>query len=74
MSDIVPAGCARLDKLFRSCSWTAVYDEVKPSDPLADYIFCEMEVSVEIARLGVETKTYVGALCTTCGKFIRRDS
>ena len=65
--------CNRLGKWYRPCNWTIVSDYKGPSKTLKRQADIAWELPLAFAELLVETETYAGAICTTCGKFITRD-
>jgi hypothetical protein len=64
--------CERKGNLFRACNWESQYDYEGPSEALAQQIEEQFSLVPWLAKLGVEKKTYVGSICTTCGKYIAR--
>ena len=65
--------CARVGKWYRPCNWTTVSDYTGPSKALKRQVEMTWELPLAFAELLIETETYVGALCQTCGKFIKKD-
>ena len=65
--------CGRVGKWYRPCDWTTCYDYKGPSKALKRHVDMTWEIPLPFAELMVETETYVGALCQTCGKFIKKD-
>ena len=65
--------CDRVGKWYRPCNWTTCYDYKGPSKALERHVDGAWELHLPFAELLIETKTYVGALCQTCGKFIKKD-
>lgn len=65
--------CDRVGKWYRPCNWTTVMDYKGPSKALKQHADLAWEISLPFAELLIETETYAGAICTTCGKFIGRD-
>ena len=66
--------CERANKWFRKCKWQPIYDTKEPSDELRYRIEMSYQLPEWLALLGVIERTYVGARCLTCGKYIPRDS
>jgi hypothetical protein len=44
-----------------------------PSKALKQHADLAWEISLPFAELLIETETYAGAICLTCGKFIGKD-
>lgn len=65
--------CDRVGKWYRPCNWTTCYDYKGPSKALKRQVEMTWELPLAFAELLVENETYVGALCQTCGKFIKKD-
>ena len=65
--------CNRVGKWYRPCNWITVSDYKGPSKSLKRQAEYAWELPLPFAKLLVETETYVGALCQTCGKFIKKD-
>ena len=65
--------CDRVGKWYRPCNWTTCYDYKGPSKALKQHADLAWEISLPFAELLIETETYAGAICTTCGKFIGKD-
>ena len=65
--------CDRVGKWYRPCNWTTVSDYKGPSDALTRHVSGAWEIPLAFAELLVETETYVGTTCLTCGKFIKKD-
>ena len=65
--------CDRVGKWYRPCNWTTCYDYKGPSKALKRQAEYAWELPLAFAKLMIETETYAGAICTTCGKFITRD-
>lgn len=65
--------CDRVGKWYRPCEWELIYDYKGPCKALRRQINTAWAVPLWLAKLGVESETYAGALCRTCGKVIRKD-
>jgi hypothetical protein len=65
--------CARAGKLFRGCKWQVMYDLKSPSKEVLAQISRSWELPYWLAELGIVHETYVGSICTTCGKTANRD-
>ena len=65
--------CARVGKWYRPCNWTTCYDYKGPSKALKRHTDGAWEIPLPFAELLIETETYAGAICLTCGKFINKD-
>ena len=65
--------CDRVGKWYRPCDWTTCYDYKGPSKALKWQVEMMWELPLAFGELLIETETYVGALCQTCGKFIKKD-
>jgi hypothetical protein len=65
--------CDRVGKWYRPCDWTTVSDYKGPSKALKRHADLTWDIPLPMAELLIETETYVGAFCQTCGKFIKKD-
>lgn len=66
--------CKRAGRWFRHCDWETMYDIVKPHKELASSAFFSdaEDLNPEMVEALIVRKTYAGALCRTCGKYIPR--
>jgi hypothetical protein len=65
------ANCERIGRWWRGCNWEPQYDYRGPkaSEKNTTWNYTGPMGDLHLGDFLVETETYVGALCLTCGAF-----
>lgn len=66
--------CKQAGRWFRGCNWHSIYDTKEPCVELKGRIYSTWTLPDWLAKLGIVEKTYVGAICKTCGEYKPREA